>query len=73
MLIFTGRKPSRALVAWIEAAHDDGSSPLTVFGRDRWIVVRRSDGGDLSPTEETEVRALVAANSAEPLLPPRQR
>jgi len=65
-----------ALAAWIRAAHDDGASDLEVAGYARddgspYARVERADGSELSPTEEREVRALLAAHAVEPLRIPR--
>jgi hypothetical protein len=63
-----------ALAAWLRGAHDDGQPDLLV----RAIVgdptaalrITRADYSDLSPAEEREVRALLAAHAAEPLTMP---
>ena len=61
-----------ALAAWLRGAHDDGQPPLqpVTWPATGGIIVRRADGSDLSPTEEREVRALLAAHAAEPLKMP---
>lgn len=65
-----------ALAAWLRAAHDDGAAALFVHGRQgartgtHYLAVLRADGSDLSPTEEREVRALLAAHAVEPLRMP---
>lgn len=65
-----------ALAAWLRGAHDDGEPDLFVgtahvrVSDATGICVLRADYSDLSPTEEREVRALLAAHEAEPLAMP---
>ncbi len=73
-----------ALAAWLRSAHDDGAAPLEILTAATHLPlvwydypepddyeVARADGSPLSPTEEREVRALLAAHAAEPLGMPR--
>lgn len=83
-MIIPGVTLTPALAAWLRAAHDDGQRNLRVSqisnlwsGVPTWIEVVR-DGGlagdeDLSPTEEQEVRALLAAHAVESLAMPVRR
>ena len=65
-----------ALKTWIEGAHDDEQPALRVSYRGASpmapsrLTVLRYSGDELSPTEEREVRALLAAHAAEPLKMP---
>jgi hypothetical protein len=63
-----------ALAAWLCGAHDDDQPELIVrlhghIGATPFTVLR-ADGSPPSPTEEQEVRALLAAHAAEPLTMP---
>lgn len=82
-MILHGVTLTPALAAWLRAAHDDGAYPLDVrvIRRIRGgvdvgpagIDVTRANGSTLSQTEETEVRALLAAHAVEPLGMPREK
>ncbi len=71
-MIIQGVALTPALAAWLRSAHDDGREPLFVIELgDGSIRVAPSDARQclgLSPTEEIEVRALVAAHKADPFV-----
>lgn len=54
------------LLELLRGAHDDGQPALWVLHDPPALVVVREDGSELSSTEELEVRALLAADDAEP-------
>lgn len=54
------------LLELLRGAHDDGQPALQVLHDPPALVVLREDGSELSATEELEVRALLAADEAEP-------
>jgi len=74
-VILHGVTLTPALAAWIAQAHDDGQPELRATsilrGGTYGTEVTRGGGSELSPTEEREVRALLAAHAVEPLRIPR--
>ena len=52
---------------WLRTAHDDGEPQLRVEQAGPDVRVLRASGDELSPTEQDEIVALLAAHEAEPL------
>lgn len=76
-MIVTNVPLTPALRAWLIGANDDGQPELLVVGHavppydaQCAFTVCRQGMTMLSPTEEREVRALLAAHAAEPLTMP---
>jgi len=58
-------RPSPRLLRLLRAAHDDGQPEISVIASPPALVVTRRDGAELSDSEQTEVRALLAADGVE--------
>lgn len=58
---------TEALVRWLRESNDDDRPALRVTERGSAIEVLRADGGELSPAEELEIKARLAAHAVEPL------
>jgi hypothetical protein len=58
---------SARLVELLRGAHDDGELELSVMHDPPALVLLRADSRELSETEQLEVRAILAADAAEPI------
>lgn len=67
MTFTLGHEPSERLLALLRGAHDDDTAPLAVQWDAPALIVLRADSSELSPWEEIDVRAILAADGVAPI------